>query len=321
MRHGAGQAEEITSAPLRSDGSGESAPLPSVPRESPVPPSSLPSLGFGLGVRPAHYEALLGERKGCVSWLEALTENYLLPGGRPLHYLERLRAEYPIVLHGVSLSIGGTDPLNETYLREVKALADRIEPAWVSDHLCWTGMDGVNLHDLMPLPFTETALEHVVSRIAAVQDRLGRRLVLENVSSYVSFTSSDMTEWEFLREIAERADCHLLLDVNNVYVSSVNHGFDPMSYLRGIPVERVRQFHLAGHRDMGDYLIDTHDEPVCEAVWQLFHAAVERFGPVSTMLERDDNIPELDVLLTELDRARAITSAAQTSRASARSAA
>ena len=258
-----------------------------------------------------HYDALLGEHKNSVSWLEALTENYLVPGGRPLHYLERLRAEYPIVLHGVSLSIGSTDALNESYLREVKALAARVEPAWVSDHLCWTGVDGVNLHDLMPLPFTETALRHVVSRIAAVQERLGRRLVLENVSSYVSFGSSDMTEWEFLREVAERADCQLLLDVNNVYVSSVNHGFDPMTYLHGIPVERVQQFHLAGHRNMGDYLIDTHDEPVCEAVWQLFHAAVERFGALSTMIERDDNIPELDVLLAELDRARNITMTAR----------
>ena len=275
------------------------------------------SLGFGLGVRPTHYEDLLGERRGSVGWLEALTENYLLPGGRPLHYLNRLRADYPIVLHGVSLSIGSTDPLDEAYLRDVKALAARVEPAWVSDHLCWTGVDGVNLHDLMPLPFTEEALRHVVSRVAAVQERLGRRLVLENVSSYVSFARCDMTEWEFLREVAERADCHLLLDVNNVYVSSVNHGFDPLAYLRGIPVDRVQQFHLAGHRDMGDYLIDTHDEPVCEAVWRLFQAAIERFGALSTMIERDDNIPALDVLLDELNHARDITVAAQTSKSAA----
>jgi len=275
------------------------------------------SLGLGLGVRPTHYEDLLGERRGSVGWLEALTENYLLPGGRPLHYLNRLRADYPIVLHGVSLSIGSTDPLDEAYLRDVKALAARVEPAWVSDHLCWTGVDGVNLHDLMPLPFTEETLRHVVSRVGAVQERLGRRLVLENVSSYVSFTRSDMTEWEFLREVAERADCHLLLDVNNVYVSSVNHGFDPLAYLRGIPVDRVQQFHLAGHRDMGDYLIDTHDEPVCEAVWRLFQAAIERFGALSTMIERDDNIPALDVLLDELNHARDITVAAQTSKSAA----
>jgi uncharacterized protein len=291
--------------------------VPPAPQSRSAPPSVQRTLGFGLGVRPSHYEELLGEHRGSVSWLEALTENYLLPGGRPMHFLERLRAEYPIVLHGVSLSIGSTDPLNEDYLREVKALSARVEPAWVSDHLCWTGVDGVNLHDLMPLPFTEECLRHVVSRVAAVQERLGRRLVLENVSSYVSFAASDMTEWEFLREVAERADCHLLLDVNNVYVSSVNHGFDPMAYLRGIPIERVQQFHLAGHRNMGDYLIDTHDEPVCEAVWRLFHAAVERFGPLSTMIERDDNIPALDVLLAELDRARSITTAVQSSQSAA----
>lgn len=269
------------------------------------------SLGPGLGVRPQHYEALLNEARGSVSWLEALTENYMVPGGKPLHYLERLRESYPIALHGVSLSIGGGDPLNPQYLRELKALADRIEPIWVSDHLCWTGVDGINLHDLMPLPYTEEALHHVAARVAAVQDVLGRRLVLENVSSYVSFAHSEMTEWEFLRELALRADCLLLLDVNNVYVSSVNHGFDPLAYLRGIPVERVQQFHLAGHSNQGRYLIDTHDQPVAEPVWQLFQAAIDRFGALSTMIERDDNIPELDALLAELDRAWTIATAAQ----------
>lgn len=270
-----------------------------------------PNLGYGLGLRPQHYEALLGEHRGCVSWLEALTENYMVPGGKPLHFLERLRAHYPVVLHGVSLSIGSVDPLDREYLAGVKALADRFEPAWISDHLCWTGVDGVNLHDLMPLPFTEEALRHVVARVQAVQDILGRRFVLENVSSYVSFTHADMTEWEFLREIAERADCLLLLDVNNVYVSSVNHGFDPLAYLRGIPVERVQQFHLAGHRTQNGYLIDTHDEPVCEEVWQLYRSAVERFGAVATMIERDDNIPDLPVLLDELDHARSIATTAE----------
>lgn len=264
------------------------------------------TLGYGLGARPQHYEALLGEHLGSVSWLEALTDNYLVPGGKPLHYLERLRAHYAVVLHGVSLSIGSSDPLNRDYVRSVRALADRIEPAWISDHLCWTGVDGINLHDLMPLPFTEETVRHVVSRVHAVQELLGRRLVLENVSSYVSFAVADMTEWEFLREIAQRADCLLLLDVNNVYVSSVNHGFDPLAYLRGIPAERVQQFHLAGHQVQGDYLIDTHDAPICDAVWQLFAAAVARFGPIATMIERDDNIPELAELLAELDRARSI---------------
>jgi uncharacterized protein (UPF0276 family) len=263
-------------------------------------------LGFGLGLRPQHYEALLGEHRGRIGWLEALTDNYLIPGGRPLHFLDQLRAHYPVVLHGVSLSIGSTDPLDLDYVRSVKALAARVEPAWVSDHLCWTGVGGVNLHDLMPLPFTEETVRHVVSRVHAVQDLLGRQLVLENVSTYVSFAADEMTEWEFLREIAQRADCKLLLDVNNVYVSSVNHGFDPLSYVRGVPVERVQQFHLAGHSNQGEYLIDTHDEPVCEEVWALYAAAVARFGSVSTMIERDDKIPDLPVLLAELDRARSI---------------
>lgn len=271
------------------------------------------SLGFGLGLRPVHYEALLHEHLGSVAWLEVLTENYLVPGGRPLDYLERLRPHYPFALHGVSLSIGGADPLDVGYLREVKALAQRFEAAWISDHLCWTGVDGTNLHDLMPLPYTEEALQHVVARVLQTQDILGRRLLLENVSSYVTYAHSAMTEWEFFSEIAQRADCLLLLDVNNVYVSSVNHGFDPLAYLRGVPVERVQQFHLAGHSRHGgcdgDFLIDTHDAPVAEDVWRLFAAAVERFGPVSTMIERDDKIPELAVLLDELARARAISDA------------
>jgi uncharacterized protein (UPF0276 family) len=270
-----------------------------------------PSLGFGLGVRPEHYDALLNEHLGCVSWLEALTENYLVPGGRPLHYLGKLREHYPLVLHGVSLSIGSTDPLNFAYLEQVRTLADRIDAAWVSDHVCWTGVAGINLHDLMPLPYTEETLRHLTSRIAAAQDRLRRRIVLENVSSYLTYRQSEMTEWEFLRELTERADCLLLLDINNVYVSSVNHGFDPHTFLQAIPVQRVQQFHLAGHRDCGTLLVDTHDEPVCEDVWQLYDFAVARFGLVSTMIERDGNIPELDVLLAELAQARQIATRAR----------
>jgi uncharacterized protein (UPF0276 family) len=270
-----------------------------------------PSLGLGLGVRPEHYDALLGESLGAVSWLEALTDNYLVPGGRPLHYLERLRAHYPIVLHGVSLSIGSVDPLNLQYIDQVRGLADRIEASWVSDHLCWTGVDGINLHDLLPLPYTEETVTHVVRRIDEVQHRLKRRLVLENVSSYLSYRHSEMTEWEFLTEIAERADCLLLLDVNNVYVSSVNHGFNPRDFLRHIPVERVQQFHLAGHRNCGAYLVDTHDEPVCDAVWDLYAEALARFGPISTMIERDDKMPPLETLLAELDRARELATRAQ----------
>jgi uncharacterized protein len=295
---------------IRPDGGAELG----VPRRDPTSASMTlthRSLGPGLGVRPQHYEALLNAAHPGVCWLEALTENYMVPGGKPLHYLERLRARYPIALHGVSLSIGSTDPLNQQYLRDLKTLADRVEPAWVSDHLCWTGVDGINLHDLMPLPYTEEALRHITTRVAAVQDLLGRRLVLENVSSYVSFIHSEMTEWEFLSELAQRADCLLLLDVNNVYVSSVNHGFDPLAYLRGIPPERVQQFHLAGHSNQGRYLIDTHDQAVAEPVWQLFRAATDRFGALSTMIERDDNIPELDELLAELDRAWTIATTAQ----------
>lgn len=268
------------------------------------------SLGFGLGLRPVHYEALLGPHLGSVAWLEVLTENYLVPGGRPLQYLDRLRPHYPFALHGVSLSIGGTDPLDMEYLRAVRALARRFQPAWISDHLCWTGVDDLQLHDLMPLPYTEEALRHVVERVGRVQDVFGQRLVLENVSSYVSYTHSTLSEWEFLAEVAQRADCLLLLDLNNIYVSSVNHGFDVHAYLDGVPAQRVQQFHLAGHSRRGDspveFLIDTHDAPVAEPVWQLYATAVRRFGPVSTMIERDDNIPDLPVLLDELAHARAI---------------
>jgi uncharacterized protein (UPF0276 family) len=264
-----------------------------------------PSLGYGLGLRVQHYDEMLNA-PACVDWLEILSENYLVPGGRPLHTLERVRSRYPLVMHGVSLSIGSSDPLNQEYLLALKALAERIEPAWISDHLCWTGVDGKNLHDLMPLPYTEEAIAHVVSRVDQVQDFLKRRILLENVSSYVTYRQSQISEWEFLREVAERADCQILLDINNIYVSSFNHGFDPQEYLLGIPVGRVQQFHLAGHRNLGDVIIDTHDEPVIDPVWDLYAHAVRRFGRVSTMIERDDHIPPLAELLAELDRARCI---------------
>jgi uncharacterized protein (UPF0276 family) len=260
--------------------------------------------GFGLGLRPAHYAALLGESHA-VDWLEIVTENYLVPGGKPLDYLERLRARFPLAMHGVSLSIGGTDPLDREYLDGVKALARRIEPAWISDHLCWTGVEGRNLHDLLPLPYTEEALHAVATRIAEVQDVLGRQILLENVSSYLEFGASDMSEWEFLSEVARRADCAILLDINNVYVNSVNHGFDASRYLRAVPKERVRQFHLAGHSDTEGHLIDTHDHPIAAPVWALYAQAVALFGPVPTMIERDDDIPPLGELVAELDVARA----------------
>ena len=275
-----------------------------------VSPSVSPSLGFGLGLRVEHYQTILDTRPS-IDWFEILSENYLVPGGKPLYYLDRIRADYPVVMHGVSLSIGSSDPLDLDYLKQLKQLADRVEPAWLSDHLCWTGLNGTNLHDLMPLPYTEEAIEHVAARVRQVQDVLGRRILLENVSSYVSYTQSEMSEWEFVRAILERADCLMLLDVNNIYVSSYNHGYDARAYLNAIPVERVQQFHLAGHTNHGNYIVDTHDHPVIDPVWDLYAHAVRRFGRVSTMIERDDNIPPLDELLAELDQARAIAAAVE----------
>ncbi|MGH8090979.1 MAG: MNIO family bufferin maturase, partial [Rudaea sp.] len=219
-----------------------------------------PALGYGLGLRADHYEALLDAHD--VDWLEAISENYLVPGGKPLDWLRRMRERYPVVLHGVSLSIGSQDALDRDYLSALKKLADAIEPAWMSDHLCWTGAHGRNLHDLLPLPYTEEAVVHVSARVRQVQDFLGRRILLENVSSYVEFKASTMPEWEFLAAIAERADCLILLDVNNIHVSSRNHGFDAREYLAGIPPQRVQQFHLAGHTFQNNLIIDTHDQPV-----------------------------------------------------------
>lgn len=263
------------------------------------------ALGFGLGLRPRHYEAIL-KSKPRVDWFEALSENYMIPGGRPLSYLMRIRERYPVVLHGVSLSIGSTDPLDRAHLEGLGALAQRVQPEWISDHLCWTGVSGRNLHDLMPLPYTDEALHHVASRVRQVQDALGRRILLENVSSYVTYRDSAMSEWAFLSALASEADCDLLLDVNNIYVSAFNHGFDAIEFLDGIPAARVRQIHLAGHDNCGDLIIDTHDAPVIGPVWKLYAEALRRFGPVPTMIERDDKIPPLGTLVRELDRARAI---------------
>jgi len=270
-----------------------------------------PLTGFGLGLRTEHYADFAHPGSDTpaqprVDWLEVISENYMVPGGKPLQHLDRIRRDHPMVMHGVSMSIGSTDPLDLAYLRELKALADRVEPAWMSDHLCWTGVDHHNLHDLLPMPYTEAALRHLVPRVQQVQDLLGRRLLLENVSSYVSFAGDEMTEWEFIAELLRRADCELLLDVNNVYVSSRNHGFDPTRFIDAMPPERVRQIHLAGHEDHGDYLIDTHDHPVCDAVWSLYGHTVRRLGAVPTMIERDDHIPPLAELLAELDEVRAV---------------
>jgi uncharacterized protein (UPF0276 family) len=274
-------------------------------------PSSVTAtaLGFGLGLRTVHYEEILAGRCA-VDWFELLSENYMVPGGKPLHYLDRIRADYPVVMHGVSLSIGSTDPLDWNYLRALKALAERVSPHWISDHLCWTGVNGKNSHDLLPVPYTEEAVAHIASRVQAIQEFLGRRILLENVSSYVSYKESELTEWEFLSEIACRADCLILLDVNNIYVSAYNHGFDAEQYLNGIPAERVQQIHIAGHSNCGDYIIDTHDADVIDPVWALYAKAIERLGQVSTMIERDDHIPPLIELVAELNQARRVAATA-----------
>lgn len=260
---------------------------------------------FGLGLRTEHYRDFLAAPQA-VDWLELISENYLVAGGKPLYFLDRIRQDYPMVLHGVSLSIGSSDPLDAGYLRELRGLVDRVEPAWVSDHLCWTGTRSLNLHDLLPLPYTEETLRHLVPRVAQVQDALGQALLLENVSSYVRYRADEMSEWEFIAELVGRTGCELLLDVNNVYVSSVNHGFDPRAFIDAVPIAAVRQIHLAGHEDHGDYLIDTHDHPVCTAVWDLYAYTIGRLGPVATMIERDDHIPSLAELVGELDSARSL---------------
>ncbi len=271
--------------------------------------------GFGLGLRSDHYGDLLAADVPKIDWLEILTENYLIPGGPPLANLEKIRARYPLAMHGVSLSIGSSDPLDMDYLKQVKALADRIEPAIVSDHLCWAGYAGLNMHDLLPVPHTEEAIAHIVDRVLRVQDALGRRIALENVSSYVDYSFSAVPEWEFLSAIAERADCDILLDVNNIYVSSYNHEFDPLAYLAAVPPQRVRQFHLAGHENNGTHIVDTHNAPVIDPVWALYAEAVRRFGSVPAMIERDANIPPLDELIDEMAAMRAVAEKALKSRA------
>lgn len=265
----------------------------------------LPNLRQGIGLRPRHYAQML-EAPPPVGWLEVISENFFAKGGRPLHVLDKVRRDVPVVLHGVAMSIGTTDPLSGAYLKSLRTLIDRVEPAWVSDHLCFGSHRGQHVHDLLPLPYTEESLVHVVERVEQVQDVLGRRILLENPSSYVAFAASTLTEWEFLAEVAQRADCGVLLDVNNVFVSARNHGFDALEYLEGIPLSRVGQFHLAGHSDHGGYLLDTHDHPVPEGVWALYREAVKRFPNTSTLIEWDDNVPPFDVLVAETRRAAAI---------------
>ncbi len=277
--------------------------------DPPLRPAEAPYLGVGVGLRAPHYGDVLAQaeqgRLG-VDWFEALSENYMVPGGRPLRMLDAVREHTPVALHGVSLNIGSSDELDGGYLDELACLADRCRAAWISDHLCWTGVGGHNLHDLIPLPYTEAAAEHVAARVVLVQKRLGRRIALENVSSYLSYTADEMNEWEFLKQVSERADCGILLDVNNVFVSAHNHGFDPETYLAEIPADRVFQIHLAGHSESGPLLIDTHDHPVREEVWKLYEWTLERTGPVSTLIEWDDSIPPFQRLVEEAERAREI---------------
>ncbi len=269
----------------------------------------LPNLGIGLGLRTAHYSTIIADRPA-VDWFEIISENYLRTQGRPLDFLDQIADAYPVVMHGVSLSIGSTDPLDFEYLGELRALRDRVHARWVSDHLCWTGVAGKNTHDLLPMPYTEEALRHVVQRVRAVQDFMGAPLALENPSSYAEFAGDSMREWEFLGRLAEDADCALLLDVNNIYVSSRNHGFDPMTYLSAIPFDRVVQFHVAGHTDHGTHIIDSHIGPVLDPVWQLLAEAHGRTSGVPVLLEWDAEIPSFAETHAEALRARAFIGAA-----------
>jgi len=264
-----------------------------------------PHLGHGVGLRPPHYPRIL-DATARADWFEVIIENFTVPGGRPLRVLDAARSLAPVVLHGVSLDLGGSGPLNQDHLATVAALAARVEPAWVSEHLCWGAVRRRYAHDLLPLPYTEEALAHVVDRIARVQDRLRRRILVENVSSYVTYTHSTMPEWTFLAAVAEAADCGILLDVNNVHVGAVNHGFPAVEYLAGVPAARIGQIHLAGHTDAGTHLVDTHDHPVPPPVWALYREAVRRFGAVPTLVEWDDSIPAFEELLAEAERARTI---------------
>jgi uncharacterized protein (UPF0276 family) len=265
----------------------------------------LPDLGVGVGLRIPHYAHIFDEHPS-VDWFEIISENFMVEGGLPLHNLGRILADYRVVQHGVSMSIGGPGPLDRDYLAKLRALVRRVDSPWVSDHLCWTGSSSVNLHDLLPLPYTEEAVRHVAARIRSVQDYLGVRVCIENVSSYLTYTSSTMAEWEFLSAIAEEADSGILLDVNNIYVSSYNHGFDPRAYVDAVPSHRVVQIHLAGHTNFGKYIIDTHSDHVIEPVWDLYRQSCRRFGNVSTLIEWDDDIPPFETLLAEADKARAI---------------
>ncbi len=265
-----------------------------------------PFLGYGVGLRAPYFQEILKTQPKNVDWFEVVTGNFLLDGGISLSVLEQIRKLYPCVLHGTGLSLGSVDELNIDYLTRLKSLAKHIEPAWISEHLCWSSFEQTYLHDLLPLPYTEEAINHVVARIQYVQEFLGQRILIENVSSYITYKHNEMTEWEFLSEIANRADCLILLDINNIYVSAYNHHFNPLDYLNGVPANRVQQFHLAGHSHCGDYIIDTHDNEIISDVWHLYEKAIQSFGNISLLIERDDSFPALSELFADLERARSI---------------
>lgn len=267
--------------------------------------TQFPYLGFGLGLRSQHFQYIL-ENSPKIDWFEIISENFMDSKGWPRHVINQIAEQYPVVMHGVSMSIGSTDPINFDYLKKLKALAREIKAEWVSDHLCWTGVLGKNTHDLLPLPLTEESLKHVVDRIKTVQDVLERPLVLENPSSYLQFKEDTFTEWEFIKEMALASDCRLLLDLNNVYVSSFNHQFDPLEYVKALPLDKVVQFHLAGHTNKGTHIIDTHDDHVVKPVWELYQQTIELTGAVSTLLEWDANIPDFPNLKKEVLKAKEI---------------
>lgn len=272
-----------------------------------MPPSLAPFSGFGLGLRPPHYEAILAAPQP-VDFFEIISENFMIDGGRPLHVLDRVRADYPVAMHGVSMSLGSPDGPGPDYLRRLHALMTRVDPLWVSDHLCWTGVNGRNSHDLLPLPLNEEAMTTVCRHIDRVQTFLQRPLLIENPSTYVTFAEDTYTEWGFLTELCRRTGCYLLLDLNNVFVSAHNHGFSAQTYLNGLPLDRVRQVHLAGHSEGETLLIDTHDAPVPDGVWALWAEVAPRLSHAAVMIERDDEIPPLPELLSELDTARRLAS-------------
>jgi uncharacterized protein (UPF0276 family) len=269
------------------------------------PRLGVPDLGVGVGLRVPHYRHIL-EHRPAVDFFEIISENFMVEGGKPLFHLERVLENYRLIQHGVSLGIGGPEELDRDYLRRLKQLVRKVNPAWLSDHFCWCGVPGSHLHDLLPLPYTWEAVERVAERARQVQDYLEVRFALENTSSYMTYTSSEMTEWQFVSEVAERADIGLMFDVNNVYVSAYNHGFDAHDFLRSVPHERIVQFHLAGHTNLGKYIIDTHRGHVIDAVWDLYREILHHTGPVSTLIEWDDEIPEWSVLAAEAEKARAV---------------